>query len=55
MTPENYSKMLEMLLFIEEHQMQKNIKDYNKENQVLKKVGEDMFELEVDISFRNFF
>ncbi|XP_044255237.1 putative helicase mov-10-B.1 [Tribolium madens] len=47
LAPRNYTKMLDMLLYIEEHQMLKDIKDYNREDQILKKVSGGMFELEV--------
>ncbi|EFA02630.2 putative RNA helicase armi-like Protein [Tribolium castaneum] len=47
LTPRNYTKMLDMLLYFEEHQMLKNIKDYDREDQILKKAGGGLFELEV--------
>ncbi|RZC37172.1 helicase mov-10-B.1, partial [Asbolus verrucosus] len=43
----NYTKLLDMLLYIEEHQMYKDIRDYDREDQILKRVGGDLLELEV--------
>jgi helicase MOV-10 len=44
----NYTKMLDLLLFIEEHQMCKDIRDYDREDMVLKRTpGGRLLELEV--------
>lgn len=45
----NYIDMLNLLLYLEEHQMNMNIRDYDTESTELKKLKNDFFRLEVSL------